>query len=80
MPRIPLPFVGPAYEVRSSRLNAQRCVNLYPELDESPKGKSVAALFDTPGLVEVQAFPGPGGIRGMNRTSRAAPEACEISR
>lgn len=70
MPRIPIPFVGPAYEARSSRLNAQRCVNLYPELDESPKGKSVAALFGTPGLTVEQTFPGRGGVRGMHRTSR----------
>ena len=36
MPKIPLAFVGPAYESRSLTLDAQRCVNLYPELAESP--------------------------------------------
>ena len=73
MPRIPLPFVGPAYQTRTSRLDAQRCVNLYPEVDESPtkgKGRAVAGLFRTPGLIEIQTFTGQGGIRGMHRTSR----------
>lgn len=70
MPRNAIPFVGPAYEARSLTLNAQRCVNLYPELDESPKGKSVAALYGTPGLITRQTFPGRGGVRGMHRTSK----------
>jgi len=66
MPKIPLAFVGPAYESRSLTLDAQRCVNLYPELAESPNPKDVAVLHGTPGLAVLQTFPGQGGIRGMH--------------
>lgn len=43
-----IPFVGGSYEAYSKNLNSQTCVNFYPEL--SPNGKSVSALYNTPGL------------------------------
>ena len=49
MPDIPL--VGGAYEARSLNINAQRCINLYPE-SEPEGGKNVAALIGTPGTEE----------------------------
>lgn len=55
------PFVGPAYQSRSSNVNAQRCVNLYPEVDES--GKNVLVLYGTPGLLRKTTV-GNGPIRG----------------
>ena len=56
-----IPFVGQAYEARSLNLDAQRCINLYPEFD--PTGKWVSALFGTPGL-DLLATVGGGPIRG----------------
>jgi hypothetical protein len=56
------PFVGAAYQSRSSNVNAQRCVNFYPEVDET--GKNVLALYGTPGL-QLLATVGLGPIRGL---------------
>jgi len=50
-------FVGPTYQARSLRLDAQRTVNLYPEVDQSGAGKAVKALFGTPGLVAFATLP-----------------------
>lgn len=45
-------FIGPSYTLKSKNIDCQRCVNLYPELDELGTGKAreVAALVSTPGL------------------------------
>lgn len=45
-------FIGPSYTLRSSVVDCQRCVNMYPEIDELGTGKEgeVAALVGTPGL------------------------------
>lgn len=42
-------FVGPSYESASVTANAQKCVNLYVEKDESGTGKSPFQLLATPG-------------------------------
>lgn len=59
-------FVGPTYTLQSLSVNAQRTVNLYPQLDESGTGKNVAALLGTPGLVQFAVLdpdhPARGGI------------------
>lgn len=47
-----IPFVGQAYESRSLNVNAQTCLNLYPEIDQKD-AKNVIALYPTPGLTEV---------------------------
>lgn len=61
MPVAQIPFIGPSYQSRSLTLDAQRCVNLYPEVDESEQGKTVAALIGTPGLQFLTNVPGQGG-------------------
>lgn len=45
-------FIGPSYQLSSLNVDCQRCVNLYPELDEigTAKDQSVGALVGTPGL------------------------------
>ena len=43
-------FVGPTYALQSYSADAQRTVNLYPQFDESGAGKSIGAMFATPGL------------------------------
>jgi hypothetical protein len=57
-------FIGPAYTLDSSNVDAQRCVNLYPEIIESGKGKEgqVAYLRGTPGLEKILEV-GDGPIR-----------------
>lgn len=57
-------FIGPAYELQSVTVDAQRCINLYPESIESGsgKGQQVAYLKPTPGLTELFSV-GPGPIR-----------------
>ena len=59
-----IPFVGPAYQTRSSNVNDQRCVNFYPELG-GYQGKNVMALYGTPGL---EQFVNLGGypVRGSH--------------
>jgi hypothetical protein len=61
------PFVGPSYSTRVKNLDAQQCINLYPELGH-PNSKTVAALIGTPGLLLWLALAG-GGIRGVIRFS-----------
>jgi hypothetical protein len=57
-------FIGPAYTLDSVNVDAQRCVNLYPEIIESGKGKEaqVAYLMATPGLEQILEV-GNGPIR-----------------
>lgn len=43
------PFIAGAYRARSKNFDAQRCVNLYPEVG-SGTSKSVAMLVGTPGM------------------------------
>lgn len=64
--RVAFPFVGPAYSARSSNFDAQRCVNLYPELSGSGTSKSVAMLIGTPGLLLWSTLTG-STVRGLLR-------------
>ena len=62
-------FISGAYTAQSTNIEAQRCVNLYPQMDESGTGKNVAALLSTPGLTlfcNIAARP----VRGMLATSQ----------
>lgn len=47
MPQIP--FVGASYRARSSFLDAQVCINLFPVIGGSGVAKAVKALYGTPG-------------------------------
>lgn len=62
------PFFGGAYRAFSKNLDAQRCINLYLENDESKAGRDVAALRGCPGL-DLLTTVGDGPIRGI-RTVR----------
>ena len=50
-------FVGPAYESRSRYQDAQRSINLYPEIDPTPGAKATMALMPTPGMREFLDVP-----------------------
>lgn len=62
-------FIGPSYTLQSTAIEAQRCVNLYPQMDESGVGKNVAALISTPGL-KLFCSLGSSPVRGMITTSQ----------
>lgn len=57
-------FIGPSYTLKSVNVDCQRCINLYPELNEMGNGKEaeVAWLRSTPGLVKLLTV-GTGPIR-----------------
>lgn len=46
-------FIGGSYTVQSISADCQRCVNLYPQTDESGAGKSRTILLSTPGLKRI---------------------------
>lgn len=58
------PFLGGAYRAFSKNLDAQRCINLYLENDESKQGREVAALRGCPGLTLLCTC-GTGPVRGV---------------
>ena len=60
MPKRNIPFVGEAYAVASAAVSSQECINLYPQIEKD--GKTVAALYGTPGLSEFGTY-GDGPIR-----------------
>jgi len=57
-------FCGPTYSSQSLIADAQRCVNFYPEVIESQLGKSMVALYPTPGLKVFCTLAGPS-VRGQ---------------
>lgn len=63
-------FIGPSYTLQSVNADAQRCLNLYPEMNEigTEKEQEVAALVGTPGLRLLAAM-GLGPIRGVYTSS-----------
>lgn len=58
-------FIGPSYVSQSVNVDCQRCVNMYPEMDELGTGKEreVASLVATPGLRLLATLIGP--VRGL---------------
>ena len=58
------PICGPGYAGRSLNLDAQRLVNLYPEVSQKD-AKDVIALVGTPGTV-LWAQVGDYPVRGMH--------------
>lgn len=58
-------FIGPSYTQQSVNVDCQRCINLYPQIDELGTGKEreVASLVGTEGLNLLTTF-GTGPIRG----------------
>ena len=56
------PFIGPAYQARSTNLADQQLINLYAELVEGGQGRSVGAFYMCPGL-DLLATCGLGPVR-----------------
>ncbi len=62
-------FVGPSYTLDSLNVNAQRCVNLYPQMNEVVgKNSEVGSLVRTPNLTKIGTL-GTGPNRGNFTTS-----------
>src|SRR5438046_2428066 len=63
-------FIGPSYTARSMNVDARRCVNLFPELDELGTGAEheIAALVGSPGLIKLSTA-GLGPCRGLYYSS-----------
>src|ERR1044071_8898161 len=70
-------FIGPSYKLRSSNADSQRCVNMYPEINELGTGKNqeIASLISTPGLVALQMHTHVADQFG-NRGLPNAPARC----
>lgn len=54
---VPVNIVGPSYEAHSLSADAQRSINLFPEMDEGQGGKSPAMLARTAGLIARLTLP-----------------------
>jgi len=50
MAEVPIPLIGPGYEVRSKEVAAQQTINLLPEIN--PEGKKIQSLHAFPGMKE----------------------------
>ena len=63
-------FIGPSYTLDSASIDSQRCVNLYPKMNEFGFGKSgeVASLMGTPGLRKALTLP-TSPFRGIYRAT-----------
>jgi hypothetical protein len=63
-------FIGPSYVNQSINVDCQRCLNLFPEINESGRGKEqeVACLIGTEGLTRLLTL-AETPIRGTYRTS-----------
>lgn len=67
-----IPFVGASYQERSTNLDCQACINLYPVMGESGTAKAPRALYGTPGLrILVNAV--TGTVRGMHPPTDGGP-------
>ncbi|MES2355610.1 MAG: packaged DNA stabilization protein [Pseudomonadota bacterium] len=66
-------FIGPSYTSSSLNVDCQRCLNLYPEIDQLGTGKAgeVASLVSTPGLTLLLALPA-SPVRGVYQASNGA--------
>jgi hypothetical protein len=58
-------FCGPSYQSQSLAEDAQSCINLYLEHDESGTGKSEWSLLHTPGLSQFATLPGMNQVRNV---------------
>lgn len=63
-------FVGPSYTLDSVNIDAQRCINLYPQINEVGFGKEgeVASLMASPGLL-LKASPAAAAANRGNYTA-----------
>ena len=56
-------FIGPSYQLRSSAVDNQRTVNMYPDVNEISPKKTQTFFMGTPGLKKI--IEPKGKVRGM---------------
>ncbi len=66
------PFLGATYQSRSLLLNAQRAINVYPEMVSTHDGKTVGAFYGCPGLLPVRLSDSPGSWRTLHEMGSGA--------
>jgi hypothetical protein len=66
-----IPFVGAAYQERSTKLDAQLCINFFPVKGESGTAKDIAALYGTPGTRPLVSA-SDGAVRGMHQPTNGS--------
>jgi hypothetical protein len=59
-----IPFCGPTYQSRSTNIDADRCINFFPEISQRDS-KDLVSLIGTPGT-SLFASCGQGPIRGVH--------------
>lgn len=64
-----LPILGGAYQARSIIASAQRCINLYPEINEDQQAPVPVTHYPTPGLTKKYTPTQPGTNRCGYRAS-----------
>lgn len=67
-----IPLLGGAYQSRSLISGAQRCINLYPEINKDPQAPTQVTHYPTPGLTLRGTPPNPGTNRCLYRASNSA--------
>lgn len=58
------PFLGGAYLARSSDISAQRCINLFPQIEDTNQGARIGGLIGCPGL-DLLVTPKSATVRGL---------------
>lgn len=58
------PFLGGAYLARSSDISAQRCINLFPQIEDTNQGARIGGLIGCPGL-DLLVTPKSAPVRGL---------------
>ena len=66
---IEVPFVGPAYGLKTVKVDSQSSVNLYPDMVQSQNSKSKYILKRTAGLKLEATLNGTQSVRGLYKTS-----------
>lgn len=67
-----IPLLGGAYQSRSIISGAQRCINLYPEVNEDPQAPTQVTHYPTPGLTLKGTPPAAGIGRATFRATNGA--------
>lgn len=58
-------FLGGSATMHTASQSAETCINLYPEISESPGAKNTLALYGTPGLRRYALLLESYGVRGL---------------
>lgn len=66
-----VPLLGGAYQSRSLISGAQRCINLYPEINKDPQAPTQVTHYPTPGLTLRGTPPAAGPARCVYRASNS---------